>query len=145
MLTIHEIGEILIGDITPFDKITEEEKKEIEHKAMKDVLGNLKNADEAFKLLEEFDSGSTKEARFAYLCDKLEADIQAKVYQDKGMQNSLKKQYDNVVFKSKKIQEMINSGAKTAFDIWYLYDKDKFTNDPVFIKTLQYVKNNKLI
>ena len=35
MLTIHEIGEVLIGDITPFDNVTPEQKAEIEHKAMK--------------------------------------------------------------------------------------------------------------
>ena len=143
-LAIHEIGEILIGDITPFDKVTEEEKKEKEHKAMKEVLGDLNSSEKSYKLLEEFDNQSTKEGRFAYLCDKLEADIQAKVYQDKGVQNSLKRQQNNVVFKSKKVQELIDNGAKTVFDIWYGYDKDKYINDKIFIKTLNYVKNNNL-
>ena len=64
MLTIHEIGEVLIGDITPFDKITLEEKAEMEHKAMKDVIGDLLNKDELFDLLIEFDEHSTKESKF---------------------------------------------------------------------------------
>lgn len=34
MLVIHEIGETLIGDITPFDRITPAKKKEIEHNAL---------------------------------------------------------------------------------------------------------------
>lgn len=42
MLVIHEIGETLIGDITPFDRITPARKKEIEHKAMRDALYNPK-------------------------------------------------------------------------------------------------------
>ena len=51
MLTLHEIGEVLIGDITPFDNVTEEEKERIEHKAMLDVLGDLDKKDEYYNLL----------------------------------------------------------------------------------------------
>ena len=142
MLTIHEIGEVLIGDITPFDKITLEEKAEMEHKAMRNVLGDLFNREELFSLLIEFDEHNTKESKFAYLCDKMEADIQAKIYQDMGCQHSLDDQENNVVFKSPKIGKMIEDGAQTAFDIWYEWDKSKFDDEPVFMKTLSYVKKN---
>ena len=140
MLTIHEIGEVLIGDITPFDKITPEEKEEIEHQAMKNVLGDLASKDELFDLLIEFDKHETKESKFAYLCDKMEADIQAKVYQDMGYQHSLDDQENNVVFNSSAINKMIEDGAQTAFDIWYEYDKSKFEDDPVFKRTLSYIR-----
>ena len=83
ILAIHEIGEVLIGDITPYDNVTPQEKEEIEHKAMMGVLGEIAGKEELFSLLLEFDGHETKEAKFAYLCDKLEADIQAKVYQDR--------------------------------------------------------------
>lgn len=142
MLTIHEIGEVLIGDITPFDGITVEEKAEIEHKAMQDVLGDIVEKDELYGLLLEFDEHNTKESNFAYLCDKLEADIQAKVYQDMGCQRELSDQKNNVVFKNPKVQQMIDDGAKTAFDIWYEWDKSKFENNPAFAKTLRYIKEN---
>ena len=142
MLTIHEIGEVLIGDITPFDGITVEEKAEIEHKAMQDVLGDIIEKDELYGLLLEFDEHNTKESNFAYLCDKLEADIQAKVYQDIGCQRELSDQKNNVVFKNPKVQQMIDDGAKTAFDIWYEWDKSKFENNPAFAKTLKYIKEN---
>lgn len=144
MLTIHEIGEVLIGDITPFDNITQKQKEDIEHKAILDVLGDLVKKDELYNLLIEFDEHSTKESKFAFLCDKLEADIQAKIYQDMGCQRSLDDQEHNVVFNSLKVQDMISNGANSAFDIWYLWDKDKFESEPVFKKTLQYVKNNNL-
>lgn len=144
MLTIHEIGEVLIGDITPFDNITQKQKEDIEHKAILDVLGDLVKKDELYNLLIEFDEHITKESKFAFLCDKLEADIQAKIYQDMGCQRSLDDQEHNVVFNSLKVQDMISNGANSAFDIWYLWDKDKFESEPVFKKTLQYVKNNNL-
>ena len=142
MLTIHEIGEVLIGDITPFDNITVEEKAEMEHKAMKEVLGELFAKEDLFSLLIEFDEHDTKEANFAYLCDKIEADIQAKVYQDMGYQRELDDQESNVVFRTPRITQMIEQGAKTAFDIWYEWDKAKFLDDPIFTETLQYINKN---
>ena len=142
MLTIHEIGEVLIGDITPYDNVTPEEKAEMEHKAMREVLGDLMDADELYELLLEFDRHETKESKFAYMCDKMEADIQSKVYQDMGYQRSLDDQKNNVAFNSPKVQSVIDNGAQTAFDVWYECDKSKFDGEPVFEKTLSYIKNN---
>jgi hypothetical protein len=88
----------------------------------------------------EFDEKKTREAIFAYHCDKLDADIQAKVYQDMGCQNPLDKQENNVVFKSKKVQQMVQNGAKTAFDIWYEWDKSLYADDEKFSALLDYIK-----
>ncbi len=140
MLVLHELGEVIIGDITPFDNITPEEKTKREHAAMKDVLGDLVKNEEYFALLLEFDAKKTREAVFAYLCDKLEADIQAKVYQDMGCQNPLDEQEKNVVFKNESIQQMLQDGAKTAFDIWYEWDKALFADDEKFSALLDYLK-----
>lgn len=140
MLVIHEIGEVVIGDITPFDNITPEEKMKIEHEAMKDVLGELIKKDEYYSLLLEFDEKKTKESIFAHHCDKLEADIQAKVYQDMGCQHSLDEQENNVVFKRQRVQQMVKDGAKSAFDIWYEWDKSLYYDDETFANILDYVK-----
>ena len=142
MLALHEIGEVLIGDITPFDNVTADEKKDIEHKAMQEVLGDLNNKKELYNLLLEFDERETKEAKFAYMCDKIEADIQAKVYQDMGCQRDLNDQEQNVVYGSPLIQEMVDNGSTTVFDIWYAWDKDKYKDDPIFKELLDYVKDN---
>ncbi len=140
MLVLHELGEVVIGDITPFDNITPEEKMEKEHEAIKEVLGNLIKKEEYFALLLEFDEKKTKEAIYAHHCDKLDADIQAKVYQDMGCQNSLDMQENNVVFKSKRVQQMVQDGAKTAFDIWYEWDKSLYADDENFSALLDYIK-----
>lgn len=140
MLVLHELGEVIIGDITPFDNITPEEKTKREHAAIKDVLGDLVKNEEYFALLLEFDAKKTREAVFAHLCDKLEADIQAKVYQDMGCQNPLDEQEKNVAFKSESIQQMLQDGAKTAFDIWYEWDKALFADDEKFSALLDYLK-----
>ena len=140
MLVLHELGEVVIGDITPFDNITPEEKQQREHAAIKEVLGDLVKKEEYFALLLEFDERKTKEAIFAYHCDKLDADIQAKVYQDMGCHNPLDNQENNVVFKSERIQQMVQNGAKTAFDIWYEWDKSLYADDENFSALLDYIK-----
>ena len=145
MLAIHEVGEILIGDITPFDGVTPQQKKEIEHNAIEDVLECLTNKTNLINLIFEFDEHQTNESMFSHYCDKIEADIQAKVYQDNGMQNPLDEQQNNVVFKSDKVKHMLENGAQTAFDIWYLWDKSIYENNIIFTLLLEFVKDNDLI
>ena len=145
MLAIHEVGEILIGDITPFDGVTPQQKKEIEHNAIEDVLECLTNKTNLINLIFEFNEHQTAESMFSHYCDKIEADIQAKVYQDNGMQNPLDEQQNNVVFKSDKVKHMLENGAQTAFDIWYLWDKSIYENNIIFTLLLEFIKDNDLI
>ncbi len=141
MLVLHEIGEVIIGDITPFDNISQEEKMEREHKAIKEVLGDLVKKDEYYNLLIEFDERKTKEAIFAYHCDKLDANMQAKIYQDMGgFKHSLENKEKNVVFKSDKIKQIAENGAKEVFDFWYANDRALFKDDKKFCDILDYIK-----
>lgn len=142
-LLIHEIGEIEIGDKTPFD-ITKEEKARIEHEAMKHVLGNLTDRESMLESLLDFDAEEKENSKFAHYCDKLEADIQSKIYEDNGKHKSLDEQQNNVVFRSPKVQKMIQEGANTPFDIWYLYDKNIYKDSETFGNMLEYIKENNL-
>lgn len=83
MLAVHETEEILIGDLTMFE-ISHEEKEKLGHDAIKKVFGGLIDGDEYEKLILEFDERKTDEAKFAYYCDKLEADLQARIYDLSG-------------------------------------------------------------
>lgn len=143
-LAIHEIGEILIGDITPFDKITPREKEKMEHQAVIQVIENLTEKRNLIRMLFEFDKKKTNEAKFAYWCDKLEADIQSKIYQEMGYHHSLDNQKNNVVFQNSTIKKMIENGAETAFDIWYEYDKPNFADSLEFQTILDYIKEHKI-
>ncbi len=144
-LNIHEVGEIIISDITPHDGITPEKKLEMEHKAIITVIGNLSKNKEMVNSLLEFDERKTNNAMFAYYCDKLEADLQAKIYQDMGYHHPLTNQKNNVTFKNPKVQKMLADGATSAFDIWYEWDKPLYIKSPVFTLALTYVKNTNLI
>ena len=137
---MHELGEVIIGDITPFDGITANEKRKREHAAMAEVIGDLVKKEEYLALLDEFDERKTKEAIFAYHCDKLEADIQAKVYQDMGCQRSIDDKENVAILKDDKIQKSIRDGADSVFDIWYAWDKEKFKDDKNFMAILNYIR-----
>lgn len=147
LLAIHEIGETLIDDITPFDGISPEQKKEIEHKAMIDALGNLCDEKNLIESLFDFDEQISNESRFAYFCDKLDADLQSKFYQDSGLHHSLDDQSNNCVFESSKVQKMLKDGAQTAFDIWYGWDINIYKDSrtfPEFANMLKVVRDNNL-
>ncbi len=147
MLIIHETGETLIGDITPFDGVTDEQKKEIEHQAMTKAVGRLSHRDALLDMLFEFDEGRTDEAKFVYFSDKLDADLQAKIYQDQKLQQSLSDQSDNIVFANKEIQKIKENGASTAFDIWYSFDHEIYACNqqfPEFSMLLKMARDNNL-
>lgn len=137
MLIIHELEEIVIGDITPFDNITEEEKLEIGKKAVLDILSSLTKKEDYISLTTEFNSRETKEAKFAHLCDKLDFDIQMKLYTDKGL-ITLDENFDSPVFKSTKIKNILKNGAKTPSDVFYEYDVSKYKDNPEFKDLLDY-------
>lgn len=137
MLIIHELEEIVIGDITPFDNITEEEKLEIGKKAVLDILSSLTKKEDYISLTTEFNSRETKEAEFAHLCDKLDFDIQMKLYTDKGL-ITLDKNFDSPVFKSTKIKNILKNGAKTPSDVFYKYDVSKYKDNLEFKDLLDY-------
>ena len=146
-LAIHEIGETVIGDITPFDNTTKDQKRAYEHKAMATVLGGLYEKAELLQNLFDFDDLKTEEDIFSHYIDKIEADLQSKVYQDNNQHYLLINQENNCVFKSKKVQDMISSGlAKTAFDVWYYYDISIYEDERFvdFKNLLKLAKNNNL-
>lgn len=145
MLIIHELGEVVIGDITPFDNVSSEEKKSREQDAVVKVASHLFKRDEIIQLWIEFENKWSNDALFAYHCDKLEADLQAKVYQDMGCQNPLDEQENNVVLNSDRVKQIIQGGAETAFDVWYEYDKQIYGNTSVFKQMLDYANEHNLM
>lgn len=71
MLAIHELGETVIGDLTQF-QISRDEKEKIEHQAVHKILSELIDGKQIEELFLEFDAHESKEAQFAYQCDKLD-------------------------------------------------------------------------
>lgn len=130
MLTIHELDEVLKPDFTLRSGITKEEKIKIGVESINIVASTLSSGDELISLVNEFNEGKTKEAKFCYLIDKMECDMQAKVYDLDGNFLIEKAKEDLVYYGSS--AKKIEKNAKTASDYWILYDKPKFKNDKIF-------------
>ena len=141
MLAIHELGEIIINDLTPFD-ISIERKEEIEHKAVHDILKELIDGEEIEKLFLEFDAHQTKESLFAFQCDKLECDIQCKLYDQENCVD-LKKQDNNEIMDDELVRKMVSKGDSWS-SMWLEYGQIKYPYDENFKAVSNYAKNNKI-
>lgn len=142
MLAVHELEEIYIGDLTQF-QISKEEKEKIGHFAASKVLDNLLSKQEIMSLILEFDERKTKEANFAYHCDKLECDLQSKIYDEEGCVD-LNNQEGNKTFNDKLVQSLLNQ-EKTWSGMWLSFGQNKYNYDDNFTDISNYAKNNHIL
>ncbi|MDR1696835.1 MAG: HD domain-containing protein [Rickettsiales bacterium] len=139
MIALHELEESVIGDLTQWD-INPDEKVSRGHAAVKSILGNLAAGDELEKLILEFDARETPDALFAYHCDKLQADITAKLY-DTKTPIDLTAQNDNPIFHDRDVQKLFATG-KSFGDMWMQFGRDKYGYDKNFTAVSEYAEHN---
>lgn len=130
MLALHELEEIIIGDYTPYDDISEAEKAQQGHRAVHHLLDGLMKQAEIEAIVLEFDTKETSEARFAYQCDKLEADLQCCLYDREGCVN-LSTQTDNPLLQDNLIQSFYRQGLSWS-KIWCSVDRERIGYDENF-------------
>ncbi len=141
MLAIHELGETIIDDLTQFE-ITKEEKKKIERAAVHKILNNLLDGNKIEKLFLEFDEGKTKEAQFAFQCDKLECDIQCKLYDEENCVD-LNNQPSNNTLDNPLVQNLLQSGESWS-TMWLMFGQQVYPYDENFKAVSNYVMNNNI-
>lgn len=139
MLAVHEMEEIVIGDITCFDS-NYTKKQELGRVAVAKVFEKLTNAENIHNLVLEFDERKTDEAKFAYFCDKLECDIQAKLYDNESCVDLLK-QENNSVLKNDDVKKLLDKGMSWS-DMWIEYGQNKYGYDKNFLEVSNFVKRN---
>ena len=142
MLAIHELEEIFIGDLTLF-QVDKAQKAEMGHKAIMDVLGNLLDKETMIELILEFDEGVTDEAKFAFFCDKLECDLQSKLYDEENCVD-LNHQEKNGCFNDPKVQELLKS-EKTFSGMWLEFGQRRYNYDEHFTSVSNYAKKNSIL
>lgn len=82
MALIHDLAEITVGDITPHDGISDDEKIHKEDAALKQIFEEVPTREYYLKLWEEYQVQETKEAVMIKNLDKLEMAFQAIEYQN---------------------------------------------------------------
>jgi len=135
MLAVHEIGECVIGDFTPY-QITREEKKRREHAAVREILSGLASGEMIEQLFLEFDEGETPEARFAFQCDKLECDLQCRLYDEENCVDLNKTDYSELIHNPKG-REFLASGGSWS-DLWISNDLQRIPYDEHFREVIDY-------
>ena len=137
MLLIHETGEILIGDLTEWD-IPKDRKRKIERDAVSQVCSELSGGNEIVDLFDEFEKDSTLVSEYANLIDKLEYDLQVKLYEMNGQYD-----YENIpsneVTNSDRVRSIMEN-SNGVFDVHYEYDKNKYSKIPCMRKILEQAK-----
>lgn len=141
MLAIHELEEVVIGDLT-FHDISEEEKLVIGKKATDSILKDLLGKEEISSLLDEYNEKKTKEARFAYHCDKLECNIQVKLYDQENCFD-LNNQPNNSLMNNPVVRSNLEK-EKCLSNSWIEFDRNKYQDDQVFIDIINWLKDNEI-
>jgi len=90
MALIHDLPEVIVGDLTPSQKIKADKNKEED--AMKSLLAFLpkKVGSKYIKVWHEYASGETVEAKTVRQLEKLEMALQAREYGKAGVKENLK-------------------------------------------------------
>lgn len=141
MLAIHELEEIEIGDLA-FYETTKEDKLEKGKDATDLILKDLVGKEEISKLLDEYNERKTEEAIFAYHCDKLECDVQMKLYDQEGCFD-LNNQPNNPIIDLPSVKKVLDS-ENSISNAWIEFDRSKFEDDPVFIEIINWLKDNNI-
>ena len=142
MLAIHELGEAYIDDLHQFE-ISAEEKKKAEHKAVHDILGDLLDGQTIEELFWEFDEHKSKEAFFAYQCDKLECDLQCKLYDEKNCVDLSNPTIDSKVLNNPLVKELLQS-EKNWSAAWLKFGQQVYPYDDNFRAISSYAINNEI-
>ena len=142
MLAVHELEEIVIGDLTPFE-INRETKQQRGHSAVEKILENLTTKQEIQNLIFEFDNRKTKEAVFAYQCDKLEADLQCKLYDEENCVN-LMAQENNIALEEANVKKLLKEENNSWSRMWLRFGQQFSFYDDNFLKVSKYAMNNKI-
>ncbi len=80
MALIHDLPEIICGDITPHNGISQEKKRKMEEDAIKQLLSKLPDGREYVGLWKEIEEGKSKEAKILKDIDRFEMMLQASEY-----------------------------------------------------------------
>ncbi len=136
MLGIHELGEAVIGDIPVVEQ--KYDKVATERLAVVKILNDLISGSEILALWDEFENKETKEATFAFYCDKAVCDIRSKIYDNEGCFNL--KLPKNIEYIDKLgVEDMLKKEGSLS-NMWIEFGLNKYNYDENFSALLKYVK-----
>ena len=91
-------------------------------------------------LILEFDAKETHEAKFAYYCDKLECDLQCKLYDEEGCVD-LNNQEGNKSMNNERVKTLLQKGYSWS-DMWLDFGRGRYNYDDNFLAVSNYASQN---
>lgn len=141
MIAIHELWESIIWDLTQFE-ISKEEKQKMEHEAVHNILKDLVDGEEIEKIFLEFDEHKTNEALFAYHCDKLECDLQCKLYDEETCLKVDKEKYTKDVH-DETVMKLFEQNMSWS-EMRLTFSQMKYNYDENFMAVSNYALKHKI-
>ena len=92
-------------------------------------------------LVMEFDERKTNEAIFAFFCDKLECDLQAKLYGDNNLVD-LNNHPNNISIKNSEVKALLEQGYSFS-EMWLLFSQNRYNYDTNFKEVSNYALSKK--
>ena len=141
MITLKELKKVNLKETTTRDYLKPDYKEESLSDAVSNITNGLLKHDEIVALMKEYEENQSKEARFVYQLSKIEADLQAKIYDLDGYMAMEDAKEDAKYFGEELANEIIPQ-MQNASDSFILYDRKLYTDD-MFKELSQDIQNLK--
>ena len=141
MLTFHETEEAVIDDI-PLIHELRKYKSTMGKIAVASLTTGLSQKDYIRNLIKEFETRKTPEAKFAKYIDKLECDLQSKIYDEENTID-LKSQENNPSAHAALVIKLLNEG-KSFSEMWMEFGRETYHYPDVFNRISEYAEVNNL-
>ena len=123
-------------------QIDKKTKTEIGHKAIEEILQPLLKGQTIKDLIIEFDARESAEAKFAYYCDKLEADLQCKLYDEENCAN-LNKHVSNEAIDDDYVKKLLEQ-EKSLSNTWIRFGQERYNYDKNFLDISNFIKSTNI-
>lgn len=138
MLAFHETDETVIGDIPRIHELRKY-KADMAKIAVKSMTENLTKNSYIRDLIKEYEENTSPEAKYAKFIDKLECDLQCKIYGEE-VSVDVKNQENNVSAKAPLVIKLIDEG-KSFSEMWMEYGRASYNYPQEFNIISEYAEH----
>lgn len=128
MIIIKELKKVNLKETTTRDYLKPDYKEESLSDVITEITDGVLRHDEIVSLIKECEENQSKEARFVYQLSKIEADLQAKIYDLNGYMSMEDAKEDAKYFGEDLASEIIPQ-MKNASDSFILYNRRLYIDD----------------
>lgn len=128
MIIFKELEKVDLKDSTTRDYPSKDEREKAARETLEKLTCGLLKQSEYFSLVEEYNAGETKEARFAKQLSKIESDLQAKMYDLDGCMDMAVALKD-VEYFGEELCSQIKPQMQNASDGFILFDRQYYTDE----------------